>query len=116
MWNTLSAALCSNRDIVLNVVSSGIASLLLPGGRTMHSRFKILVPCIETSICDIDKKDDLVGLLKITKLIIWDETPMTNKWYFESLDKSLKDIMGTKDNPCEQIFGGKIVVFGGDFR
>src|ERR1051325_4806972 len=46
IWKTLSAALRSNRDIVLNVASSGIASLLLPGGRTTHSRFKILVPCI----------------------------------------------------------------------
>ncbi|XP_058767056.1 uncharacterized protein LOC131640689 [Vicia villosa] len=116
MWNTLSAALRSNRDIVLNVASSGIASLLLPGGRTAHSRFKIPVQCIKTSICNIEKKDDLAGLLKLTKLIIWDEAPMANKWCFEALDKSLKDIMGTTEKPCEQIFGGKIVVFGGDFR
>ncbi|XP_058783875.1 uncharacterized protein LOC131658617 [Vicia villosa] len=41
---------------------------------------------------------------------------MESKWCFESLDKSLKEIMGTVENPCEQIFGGKVVVFGGDFR
>ncbi|XP_058761557.1 uncharacterized protein LOC131634946 [Vicia villosa] len=41
---------------------------------------------------------------------------MANKCCFEALDKSLKDIMGTAEKPCEQIFGGKIVVFGGDFR
>ncbi|XP_058725616.1 uncharacterized protein LOC131596898 [Vicia villosa] len=116
MWNTLSAALCSNRDIVLNVASSGIASLLLPGGRTAHSRFKIPVPCLDSSICDIPKNSDLAGLLQITKLIIWDEAPMANKCCFESLDKSLKDIMGTAENPCKKIFGGKVVVFGGDFR
>ncbi|XP_057432558.1 uncharacterized protein LOC130725335 [Lotus japonicus] len=38
VWNTLSAALRSRGLIVLNVASSGIASLLLPGGRTAHSR------------------------------------------------------------------------------
>ncbi|XP_075521382.1 uncharacterized protein LOC142554604 [Primulina tabacum] len=36
---TLSACLRSNGKFVLNVASSGIASLLLPGGRTAHSRF-----------------------------------------------------------------------------
>ncbi|XP_058763550.1 uncharacterized protein LOC131636997 [Vicia villosa] len=52
----------------------------------------------------------------MTQLIIWDEAPMANKWCFEALDKSLKDIMGTAEKPCEKIFGGKVVVFGGDFR
>ncbi|XP_058751149.1 uncharacterized protein LOC131624180 [Vicia villosa] len=41
---------------------------------------------------------------------------MANKCCFEALDKCLKDIMGNAEKPCEQIFGGKIVVFGGDFR
>ena len=41
IWNTLSSALQSQRKIVLNVASSGIASLLLPGGRIAHSRFSI---------------------------------------------------------------------------
>ncbi|XP_012848365.1 PREDICTED: ATP-dependent DNA helicase PIF4-like [Erythranthe guttata] len=39
LWKTLSAAVRSNGEIVINVASSGIASLLLPGGRTSHSRF-----------------------------------------------------------------------------
>ncbi|KAL1337471.1 hypothetical protein AAHE18_10G141300 [Arachis hypogaea] len=41
VWNTISAALRSKGQIVLTVASSGIASLLLPGGRTAHSRFAI---------------------------------------------------------------------------
>src|SRR4051812_13280716 len=116
MWNTLSAALRSKKKIVLPVASSGIASLLLPGGRTAHSRFKIPVPTLETSICNINKKDDLAELLKMTDLIIWDEAPMANKFCFESLDKSLKDIMSGSTPSCDNIFGGKVVVFGGDFR
>ncbi|KAL7137773.1 hypothetical protein ABFS83_10G115500 [Erythranthe nasuta] len=39
LWKTLLAAVRSKGDIVINVASSGIASLLLPGGRTAHSRF-----------------------------------------------------------------------------
>ncbi|XP_058733080.1 uncharacterized protein LOC131604671 [Vicia villosa] len=116
MWNTLSASLRSKKKIVLPVASSGIASLLLPGGRTTHSRFKIPVPTLETSIRNIDKKDDLVELLKMTDLIIWDEAPMANKFCFEALDKSLKDIMSGTTHASEKVFGGKVVVFGGDFR
>ncbi|XP_058763022.1 uncharacterized protein LOC131636428 [Vicia villosa] len=116
MWNTLSAVLHSNRDIVLNFASRGIASLLLPGGKTTHSRFKIPVPCLESSICNIEKKTDLAGLLKVTNLIIWDEAPMANKFCFEALDKSLKDIMDDDKVASKIIFGGKVVVFGGDFR
>lgn len=65
MWNNiLSVALCSKKQIILNVASSGIVSLLLPRGRTTHSKFKILVPII--SICKIDKKDEVTHLLRLT--------------------------------------------------
>jgi hypothetical protein len=39
--------------IVLGVVSSGIASLLLLGGKTAHSRFKILIDLHDESTCNI---------------------------------------------------------------
>ena len=53
IWKTLSAAIRSKGDIVLNVASSGIASLLLPGGRTAHSRFKIPINPNEDSVRNI---------------------------------------------------------------
>ncbi|XP_052626798.1 uncharacterized protein LOC128133416 [Lactuca sativa] len=37
LWKTISATIRSEGNIVLNVASSSIASLLLPGGRTTHS-------------------------------------------------------------------------------
>ncbi|CAK8531615.1 unnamed protein product [Lathyrus sativus] len=116
MWNTLAAAIRSKHKIVLPVASSGIASLLLPGGRTTHSRFKILVPTLHSSICNIDKKDDFAELLNITHLIIWDEAPMANRFCFEALDKSLRDIMSEIPQAANKLFGGKVVIFGGDFR
>jgi len=57
----------------------------------------------------------MADLLRQTKLIIWDEAPMSHRYTFECLDRTLKDIMGDADNKCETIFGGKVVVFGGDF-
>ena len=97
------------------MASSGITSLLLPRGRTAHSKFKILVPTFDDSICNIHQGSKLVELLKVTKLIIWDEAPMGHKFCFEALDKSLRDIMGL-GNESSTIFGGNAIVFSGDFR
>ncbi|KAH1153958.1 hypothetical protein GYH30_049551 [Glycine max] len=103
------------RQIVLTMASSGIASLLLPRGRTAHSKFKILVPTFDDSIFNIHQGSELAELLKVTKLIIWDEAPMAHKFFFETLDKSLRDIMGL-GNESSTIFGGNAIVFSGDFR
>ncbi|XP_058768177.1 uncharacterized protein LOC131641899 [Vicia villosa] len=115
MWRTLASALRSKHDICLTVATSGIASLLLPGGRTAHSKFKIPVPTMDNSTCNIEYNDDVADLLRQTKLIIWDEAPMAHKHAFEALDRTLKDVMSTYSN-SKEIFGGKVVVFGGDFR
>jgi len=42
---------------------------------------------------------------------------MVNKWAFEALDRTLRDIMqSTFEKNKDQPFGGKVVVLGGDFR
>ncbi|GKD72870.1 putative DNA helicase Pif1-like protein, partial [Tanacetum coccineum] len=97
VWRTLSAALRSKGEIVLNVASSGIASLLLSGGRTAHSRFAIPINVNEESFCSIKPGSDLAALLEKTSLIIWDEAPMMHKHCFESLDRTLRDILGMKN-------------------
>ena len=59
IWKTLFSALRSKGNIVLNVASSGIASLLLSGGRTAHSRFIIPINVNEDSVCSIQPNGDL---------------------------------------------------------
>ena len=56
--------------IVLCVASSGIAALLLPGGRTAHSRFAIPLDINEVSTCNIGKNTQLADLIRQTSLII----------------------------------------------
>ncbi|XP_022040956.1 ATP-dependent DNA helicase PIF4-like [Helianthus annuus] len=112
LWTAIIAALRSTGKIVLAVAASGIASLLLPSGRTAHSRFKILLDLTDDSLCNIKKHTQLAQLLLETSLIIWDEAPMSDRRCFESLDKSLRDVLGNQDKP----FGGKSVLLGGDFR
>ncbi|XP_076894307.1 uncharacterized protein LOC143546538 [Bidens hawaiensis] len=117
LWKTLSASIRSKGDVVLNVASSGIASLLLEGGRTTHSRFLIPINLTEDSIRPVRGNTDVYGLLKKTSLIIWDEAPMIHKHAFEALDRTLNDVMNCDSaNTSEALFGGKVVVFGGDFR
>ena len=57
----------------------------------------------------------IAELLNEASLIIWDEGPMAHKFCFEALDQSLRDIIKAKSSP-HKIFGGKVMVFGGDFR
>jgi len=109
--NLLAAAVRAREKIVLCVASSGIASLLLSGGRTAHSRFKIPIPINEASTCNIKKDDPWHELLLHTSLIIWDEVPMQHRHVIECVDRSLCDLRGVDAD-----FGGIPVLFVGDFR
>ncbi|XP_035845741.1 uncharacterized protein LOC118492075 [Helianthus annuus] len=114
---TLCTSIRSEGKIVLSVASSGIASLLLSGGRTAHSRFHIPINLDEDSFCFIKPGSDLARLLQETSLIIWDEAPMVHKHGFEALDRSLKDLFRSVSGASSELpFGGKVIVFGGDFR
>jgi ATP-dependent DNA helicase PIF1 len=117
LWKTISYHLRSEGKIVINVASSGIASILLPGGRTAHSQFGLPLVLSKESCCRVEIGSKKAELLMMTNLVIWDETPMIYKWAFEAFNRTLQDVMRVvdKDNG-DLLFGGKIVVFGGDFR
>lgn len=98
--------------IVICVASSGIASLLLPGGRTSHSMLKIPIEGLSPeSFCSINKEEGRADLFRSASLIIWDEVPMQHRFGPEAVSRTLMDI---RDDP--RPFGGLTVVFGGDFR
>jgi len=111
LCNTIAAAVRSRSMVALCVASSGIASLLLDGGRTAHSCFKIPISLHESSSCNLKKNSDHEGLLKETGIIIWDEAPMIHRYAMEALDRSLRDLLHN-----ESPFAGITVLFGGDFR
>jgi hypothetical protein len=111
LLNCIINRIRSENKIVLVVASSGIASTLLPGGRTAHSRFKIPFKLFDNSVCSIKQNSLLSELLKQTSLIIWDEAPMLHKNGFIAVDRSLKDIYNNNI-----IFGGITTLLSGDFR
>jgi ATP-dependent DNA helicase PIF1 len=112
LYKKLSSALRSKGQVVLNVASSGIAALLLEGGRTTQYRCAIPINLVEDSMYSISTDSDLAELLSMAKLIIWDEAPMVHRHCFEAFDRTMRDITSVPD----KVFGGKVVVFGGDFR
>ncbi|KAL5137210.1 Replication protein A DNA-binding subunit B [Glycine soja] len=67
IWRTLASSLRAENQIVIIVASSGITSLLVPGGRIAHSRFKIPIPIFEDSTCNIHQGTELAELLNQTK-------------------------------------------------
>ena len=111
VYNTLCYFLRGQRKIVLCVASSGIATSLLIGGCTAHSCFKIPINSHESSMCGIKKNSQLADLIRATDLIIWDEAPMQSRHIHEAVDRTFQDVCDS-DRP----FGGRCVVFGGDFK
>ncbi|XP_004295807.1 PREDICTED: uncharacterized protein LOC101294254 [Fragaria vesca subsp. vesca] len=57
------------------------------------------------------KQSALAQLVRQSTAVIWDEAPMTNRDVFELVDRTFQDIIDV-----ELPFGGKIMIFGGDFR
>ncbi|KAG5560632.1 hypothetical protein RHGRI_003828 [Rhododendron griersonianum] len=111
LYRALLATIRSKGMIAIATATSGVAASIMPGGRTSHSRFKIPIDGNESSVCNIPKQSGTAELLRLAKLIIWDEAPMAKQWAIEALDRSLRDIMSN-----DVLFGGKVIVFGGDFR
>ena len=100
----------AHEKIVLCVAFSGIASLLLPEGRTSHFRLRIPINLHESSQCNISKNSELGDLLRQVTLLIWDEVPMQHRFCFEAVDRMPQDI---KSN--NRLFRGLLVIMGGDF-
>lgn len=98
-------------DIALAVASCRIFALLLMGGRTAHSRFKIGIDKASTSTCRIPVQSDLAELLRRAALIVWDEAPMMHRYVFEALNRTLSSLLSS-----EEPFGEKVVLQLGDFR
>jgi len=70
LFNMILAKVRRDHGIALAVASSGIAALLLDGGRTAHSRFKIPLKLSETSTLNISKQSKLGQLINQARLII----------------------------------------------
>ncbi|XP_073359004.1 uncharacterized protein [Aegilops tauschii subsp. strangulata] len=112
LYRALLAMVRGQKKIAIATATSGVAASIMPGGRTAHSRFKIPLGIDDGGFCSFTKQSGTAKLLQSASLIIWDEASMTKRQAVKALDNSMRDVMSRPDLP----FGGKTVVFGGDFR
>ncbi|XP_074283527.1 ATP-dependent DNA helicase PIF1-like [Silene latifolia] len=98
-------------QICLPTATSGIAASNLPTGRTTHSRFKIPLDTEESLTCDVPKQRGLACLIREASLVIWDEASNAKRKNIEAVNMLFQDVCNSS-----QLFGGKVIVFGGDFR
>jgi len=98
-------------EVVLPCASTGIAATLLKGGRTYHSLFKLSIPIHDGARSNIRANSEAARELRSAKLIIWDEVSLTLGHALTAVDILLKDLMKNS-----KPFGGKVILFAGDFR
>ena len=111
LYNVLISEIRGKGLSAAAVASSGIAALLLSGGRTAHSKFKLPIRVADESVCAVQKGSVAAEFFNGISLIIWGEEPMAHRHLAECIDRSIRDIR-SDDRP----FGGVVVAFGGDFR
>lgn len=77
----------------------------------MHSLFRLPVPITDGSVCSVPGTSEHAAFLREVALFLIDEASMVPLHALRAIDMLLRDLTG-KALP----FGGKPVVFGGDFR
>ncbi|XP_024984009.1 uncharacterized protein LOC112519920 [Cynara cardunculus var. scolymus] len=63
-------------------------------GRTTHSRFKIPLTLSNNSVCNIKIQSATAELLRVAKIIIWNEALMAKRQEIAALDRTMQDITG----------------------
>jgi hypothetical protein len=97
--------------IPLAVALSGIAAMLLRGGRTAHFRFKLSLDLNSTSTCNNTEQSSSAELLWQASLIVRDEDPRMHRFVFEAVHRSLQSLMRKN-----LMFVGKVILVAGDFH
>ena len=93
------------------VAWTGPASLLLPDGTSVHSRFKLPLSIYKTTVLNIKGQSKEADEIRNATAILWDEATMASAVALDAIDKGIRDIMNT-DKPFE----GKLILLRGDFR
>ena len=107
VYNTLICLLKSKNIPVASCAWTGIASILLQNGVTVHNLFKLPVPVLDTSSCNISPSSPYAEYIRCLSLILIDEASMIPNDATDAIDRALRDIMNNNIP-----FGGKLVVFG----
>ncbi|XP_072158483.1 uncharacterized protein [Bemisia tabaci] len=117
LFSCLLCILRGQNQIALAGAWTGIASLLMKGGTTLHRLFGLPVPVLPSSVSSIKLNSEKADILRKASLILIDEASMIPAAALECIDRLLRDIMKNESKHLEHVpFGGKVILFSGDFR
>ena len=100
--------MCQSALLMQDHAASELLALLLP---VMTALRKHALPDFASLDCRVDRNSDTAHLIIAAELIVWDEAPMMHKHVYEYLDRVLRDV-----TRVDALFGGKVVVLGGDLQ
>lgn len=91
------------------VAYTGIASCLLPKGKTVHSLFRI--PWNPKQLaCSVEPDSWVYDTIKKASVLVWDQAAFTSRHIIEQVNGFLQNMMQSP-----KLFGGKLVVLSADF-
>ena len=100
-----------NNIKVLSVSWTGIAAILLKGGRTSHAAFKVTLDIDKSYVSNINLNTPYAEYLEKIQIIIWDKITIATKYAFETVHNFVTDLHGNKKPG-----GNVIMILYVDFR
>ena len=98
LYNTIGTEVRRKEQVVLYVVSSGITTFLLDGGRTFYSCFKISFPINEDTMARLKQNSHMFSVTQQTKVIIWNKVPIQHKYNIDAINQYLRDLLEVSDH------------------
>lgn len=110
LYKQLISHLNSINKSVIKTATTGIAADLIDG-RTLHSVFKLPIPIFENCTSRLKENTPQSDQILESSLIIIDEVSLMSKHALNAINDILQRLTNKKE-----IFGGKVILLGGDFR
>lgn len=101
--NAILSAVRADGHIAIATALSAIASKLLEGGTTLHSKLKVPIDIKKDSICSFTNLCGIGKLFKEAKLLVIDEGPMGHRHIFEAVSRSVKLEVSVSNFPQDTV-------------
>ena len=114
IFKTIAHGTRASAHIVAVTATTGLAALNYEGGRTLHSVMRMSVvddPILDSIECDVGGTSERAEYLRQVAVFLIDEVTMAHVQWLVAMDTCLQGLMANT-----LPFGGKVVVFAGDFR
>ncbi|KAK0407677.1 hypothetical protein QR680_003524 [Steinernema hermaphroditum] len=114
LFNTMIAKVKSDGGFYVATATTGIASLLLTGGKTAHRAFRIRNDIDENSVPTIEYESPFAVAIRESSFILIDEVSMLHVNVFNYINKVVLSVVPSEYRNMP--FGGKVVLMSGDFK